>query len=646
MVRRTPGARSAEGRERGQVLVIFALGLVGLLAAAGLAVDVGRLLSERRFLQNAADAAALAAANALIQGQSNAAAEQVARDSLARNFLGDPNGRVPLLPPNTPVYAAGHSGEAAHLLNGIVISGGQVRVAVVNSINYTFGRLVGMGDQPVGARARVQLNGDLMPIAVRRNVNPPGPNTGATYPCVDAANAFTDFFSTADTACLGTDVDDSARSDPNPGAPYDSVNPDSDRANHGPIMAILGQGAQPNNGVDFRGFVALDIRNFATDSSQMYYNGVTSSTNANTLKSMEAGWIATGYPGPMFPPAVTPPDPNDQIGTISGNNTGIAIDAVNGRYGPGSEILVAVYPGIVMQIPDFSMSQPGQVNLPTTGEVDAGSFKVSRNQAFSGQVTLSTLADLLDPQNPMVTGALAGGADPIQFDPNPVTPSLGAGQSVDMEDIETVGATPGIYTLWLKGIAGSPYLTEKQVPFAVKVGDVTRDFSFTADASLKTATNVGDTVSFTLELTNSPNKNTAFGNPVALSIDAPLPLNVGAITFSSASVTPTKTGAKTTVTINTGTMAPGSYTFVVRATAMNGDATPRKVTHLLPLQVNVAVTGSAGDQTYVDIVGFAVMRIVYGDSNVINAYAISPVIADMNDPQLRRGQVARLVPWG
>jgi hypothetical protein len=39
------------------------------------------------------------------------------------------------------------------------------------------------------------------------------------------------------------------------------------------------------------------------------------------------------------------------------------------------------------------------------------------------------------------------------------------------------------------------------------------------------------------------------------------------------------------------------------------------------------------------------MRVVLGDSNTIQAYAITPVIADLNDPQLRRGQVARLVPW-
>jgi hypothetical protein len=47
-------------RERGQVLIIVAVALVGLLALAGLAIDGGNLLMERRRAQNAADAAALA----------------------------------------------------------------------------------------------------------------------------------------------------------------------------------------------------------------------------------------------------------------------------------------------------------------------------------------------------------------------------------------------------------------------------------------------------------------------------------------------------------------------------------------------------------------------------------------------------------
>jgi hypothetical protein len=77
---------------------------------------------------------------------------------------------------------------------------------------------------------------------------------------------------------------------------------------------------------------------------------------------------------------------------------------------------------------------------------------------------------------------------------------------------------------------------------------------------------------------------------------------------------------------------------------MNADPTPRSVTHLLALTVNVAPTSSKNDE-YVDIVGFAVMRIAGADANSVTAYAITPVIPDMNDERLRRGQVARLVPW-
>jgi hypothetical protein len=98
-------------------------------------------------------------------------------------------------------------------------------------------------------------------------------------------------------------------------------------------------------------------------------------------------------------------------------------------------------------------------------------------------------------------------------------------------------------------------------------------------------------------------------------------------------------------------MAVGDYTFTIRATGMNNDSPNRSVTHLLQVTVRVAPASAAGGDQYVDIVGFAVMRIAtmpttLGDpSNSISAYAITPVIADPNDPRLRRGQVAKLVPW-
>jgi hypothetical protein len=644
-----PGLRARKTpREHGQVLVVFALAITVLFAAAGLAFDIGRFYSERRFLQNAADAAALAAANALIRGETDAQADIRARESLTANFTRSPSGIWPSLPPTTPEYEDTHAGDPVYMTNGILISGGDIRVAVQNSVDYTFGRVVGLDRNRIVGQARVKTNGNMLPIAVRRYVNLPGPGTGA-YPCVDDETEFMDFFATANTACLGSETDTSLRTEPGAGNAFDTATPGSDPTSHGPVLAILGQGAQPSNGADFRGFIALDIRNFQAVGTQLYYNGVTSGTNDTTLKALEANWVTMGgYPGPMFPAAITPPDPNDQVATMSGNSTGIVITEIQNRFVPGDEVLIAVYPGNVMAIPDFTITPPSTIALQTTGMLaNAGSIKVSRNQAFSGVVDLSTLADTLDPLNPMVLGTLVG-AEPITYSPNPVTPSLGSGQTVNLSNITTVGALTGIYTLWIQGQAGSPYLTTKWEPFSIEVGDVTRDFTITADASIKEAANVGDTVAFTLNLKRI---GAAYGANVNLSLDAPLPTGIGAATFSPAAITPTAGGgaggggATSTLTINTGTMSPGRHRIIVRATGLNGDApTPRPVTHLLQLWVDVA-TGGSGNEEYVDIVGFAVMRIASVDANTVTAYAITPVIADPNDSRLRRGQVARLVRW-
>ncbi len=631
--------------DRGQVLVLVVLSIVALLAFAALAFDIGRFYSEKRFLQNASDAAALAAANALIRGESVGDAETEARDVLTRNYASDPTGRPPALPSVTPIYEEGHPLDPAYLVDGVLISSSEVRVAVRNQVDYTLGRVVGLFQNTVTARSRATWGGHTLPIAVRQFVNAPGPSGLPT--CTDNQSKFMDFFATAATACLGTDTDASLRTAPSAGNPFNTSNPDDDRTSHGPIVTILGQGAQPSNGSDFRGFIALDVRNFENATSQLYYNEVASGTNQNTLKGMEANWIALGgYPGPMFPPATTPPDYNDQVAIMSGNSTGAAIDAMAQSFAVGDEILVAVYPGQTMSIPDFTVSPPTVISLPTSGTVaNAGSFKVSKNKEFDSVVTLSTIADSFDASNPMVLGTLVG-ANPISYTPNPVTPTQGGGTTVDMTNVTTSNAAAGVYTLWVKGEAGSPYLTVKYEPAGLKIGSVSRDFTLTSDISEAVAANAGDSVSFTLKVTQD---GSAFGAVVNLTVDpsAPwgaLPSGLGSINFSPSSVTPANgSGASSTLTINTGTVAPGVYEIVVRATGINSDG--QRVTHLLPLSVRVGTASAGGNQQYVDIVGFAVMRIAYIDANRIDAYAITPMIADQNDYRLRRGQVARLAPW-
>ncbi len=636
-------------RDTGQVLVIFVLALVALMAAAGLAFDIGRFYTERRFLQNAADAAALAAGETLVHGGTETEARTEAMTVLSRNFSIPPNGIVPSLPPGdgNEIYASGHAADPVYLIDGILFSGGSIRVAIRNTIPYTFGRAVGLNTNTIIAQARVKFDGDLLPIAVREYVRAPGTNSGVT-PCADNFSEFMDFFATASTACLGTDTDSSTRLDPSAGLAFDATTPDDDRSNHGPIVEILGQGADPDNGADFRGFVALDIRNFETSSSQLYYDDVTPSTNSQTLKDMQAHWILDGgYPGPMFPAAVSPPDPNDQVAAMSGNSAGIAVKAFDKRFAPGDEILVAVYPGLTMEIPDFSMSNPGTRSVAASGTTtNMGSIRVGRNQAFCCQLTLSTVVDTNDPNNPLVLGTMLNPSAPLSYTPNPVTPSLGKGTAVDIGNAQTSGAADGIYTMWIKGQAGSPYLTTKYQPFPINIGNVTRDFTLDADSSAETAAATGDTVTFDLSLKSTGG---AFGSTVALSLEAlpgdSLPAAMGPVTFSPANVTPSNAtgGATSTLSINTGTMASGLYTFVIRATGTNSADEP--VTHVMQINVSIATASAGGNQEYVDIVGFAVMRVVGISSNSVTAYAITPVIADPSDSRLRRGQVARLAPW-
>lgn len=95
--------------QRGQILVLVALGMVGLIAFVALAIDTSRLYLERREAQNAADAAALAMAWEWIRTQGNCTAA-VAKGLETASQLGydpaDPNVTVEAhCPPQDGIYA-------------------------------------------------------------------------------------------------------------------------------------------------------------------------------------------------------------------------------------------------------------------------------------------------------------------------------------------------------------------------------------------------------------------------------------------------------------------------------------------------------------------------------------------------------------
>ena len=82
---KAPWERSDSEREKGQVLVLFVLMLTVLLGFMALVIDVGLAYMERRSLQNAVDAAALAAAVDLLNGESLDTAVASTLDYLERN---------------------------------------------------------------------------------------------------------------------------------------------------------------------------------------------------------------------------------------------------------------------------------------------------------------------------------------------------------------------------------------------------------------------------------------------------------------------------------------------------------------------------------------------------------------------------------
>jgi len=636
---RLDGSRHPTSRSSGQVLVIFALGLTALMAAAGLAFDVGRFYAERRFLQNATDAAALAGAASLSRGNTTTQAAADALAVLNGNLAGDPNGQ-PIVASSTPVYAAGHAGDPSSLISGVLVSGGSVRAAIQNSIGYTFGRVVGLNNAAILARSLVQLHGDLVPVALRHYINAPGPSSGAASPCPGNTAKFMDLASTADTSCLGSTSDASLRVSPSVGSAFSSSTPNNDPSHHGPIVVLVGQGAAPSNAADFRGFVALDVRDFSDANSNVFYNGVTVGTQPNALKNLEAGWIAVGYPGPDFPPATTPPDPNDQVGIMDGNSAGIVVADITARYAPGDEILVAVYSGVVMTIPDFTVSVPGSVSIGTSQDIsNTIKMTVDKNASFTGVVTTTAFADPSDSANPLSTGTM----DPITFSPQPATPKT----TVTWTHLNTTAAPTGVYTIWVLGHSGSPYLTDHYNPVAINVGGVARDFS--NNDSLITITTASTGVSASASTTfTTGNGASAFSGDVHLTVEGgpgpatTLPAGIGSISISPNSFELDSNARQAvTVTIDAGNLGPGQYNLTLRASGTNSAG--QKVTHLIPIQFNVATAGTS--KNYVDIEGFVVFRVTSTNANSVSGYAITPVYADESDARLARGLVGRLVPW-
>jgi hypothetical protein len=125
--------------QRGQVLVLFAGGLVALLLVAALAFDIGSMLVNRRDEQNAADAAALAGARHILTDP--VAAEAAAREVALLNGYddADPNEVV-------NVYIPPIQGRYVGLSGFIEVDIGSTRPSI-------FGGVIGKATWPTAAFA-------------------------------------------------------------------------------------------------------------------------------------------------------------------------------------------------------------------------------------------------------------------------------------------------------------------------------------------------------------------------------------------------------------------------------------------------------------------------------------------------------------
>jgi Flp pilus assembly protein TadG len=123
--------------EKGQAIVLVAFAAIGLIAFAALAIDGGRIFSDKRHAQNAADSAALAVALGLARGGGNLTQEElntVGWESAAINGYDDKAANIDVIitkerSPRADCKPAFHGWDA--------------QVQIVSTIDTTLARVIG-----------------------------------------------------------------------------------------------------------------------------------------------------------------------------------------------------------------------------------------------------------------------------------------------------------------------------------------------------------------------------------------------------------------------------------------------------------------------------------------------------------------------
>lgn len=650
--------------ERGQSIVLVALLFTLLLGFSALAVDGGRFYMERRFLENAADAAALACAQKLSVGGSTTDATNAGTTLLTSyNLRVDPNATGAVVS-STPVYTGWFNANATdkrNLADGVVVSSTDCRVALRTTVRMYFISMVnpGLATLEVPGNAHAVTGGGMLPVVVNRYDNPPGP----AGPPFTAGSGFHDY--------AKQEAQDDVCNDASP-----SYCPDATTTNMGRERVIVGNGYTASDS-DFRGFIALDVRDFSTldangNAIHQSYNGA-GTMNPNTLKSQEAAYFKTGYPGPdliAYDPTASPAQRRLQVATMSGNDTGIGVSELKRWYTPGSRILVQLFNGQVQQIPDFTITAPTSINAnsPSGSPTTCCAFRVGANQNFTSAndvVDLEMVRDSFVAPDGTSSNDTPSQLQDFAFSPDNFVPGGGLGTQVSLTGFQVqVGLANGIYTVIMRGTGYQPphpgngtQLGVHQSWVPVVIGGVTRDFQMTFPATSVDVTG-GSSATYTFQLSTGSGSAAWGTGSVSFGIDrgtcgtgqiqlldATGAQSCGSATISPTSAVPDKNTPPTvTVTVPSTGLGNGAYTFVIRGRGTNSSSQP--VVHVQQLQINVNTTAGGGKK-YVQVQGYAVFQVVTctitQDNNAVCGKAVSGMTA--NPDTLAMGRRARLIPW-
>ena len=653
--------------DAGQTVVLVALMFTVLMGFAALGIDVGRFYSERRYLQDAVDASALACAQKYAQtGQPSEA--WAAGDAIlqSRNLLGNPLG-IDVTYPRPFGDPLVYDGAAIphNLIGGILpvnTNGLGCRVAITVQVPTFLIKIVSPALNTIAMTTRgyAKSKGGFLPSVVKRYENGPGPGNGNINQFID--HIMKEGF---DYQCTTTSTAGCVVAQNVPGE-------------KGREFVLFGQSAKATNDSSFRGYIALDIRDFTTtdgggalihtQNEPGFFNQVDVTSSINILKDLEAAWINEGYSGPdicvvdgaQFLPCA-------QLAVINGSSSGIFVEDYENRFRIGDKLLLQLYDGTVKTVPDFNISS-GTLTLPQNG---SGSSTIQYTMSPQFAASTATVTTELIPDNGTMT--TDGGGTPLTnpflngcatmsspaFSANPTLPNV-TNYTQIWNTITTSGCDRGIFQAWLRGTSSAPYQSRVHETLVnINVGGQARDFSLvtsdswlsvnapadpvSADFVIRTTTGSGSTRwTGSNLLTLSWAKCPTYKDPITL-IDEVLVCGIDGV-IGATTVTNMDPGENHTFNVLTGTAQSGQvYKGWVRETGLD-DVNGKRVTHLLELTLEVGIVPGGATQ-YADVLGFAVFEVTALNSNEVWGRAITGAYTDPNDPALAIGRKIGLVPW-